>query len=313
MYSVSSIANAIRNPRVVCEEANLLYQHGFGFRETAAHNENGVDILSEDWDNLVILDACRYDTFRDLASELPGTLTKAESKASATNLFLRANFTDEELHDTVYVTANPQLYRIENGVYDVEPIHVEFHDQIDVWQDQWHDEYRTVMPEVVTEAALDAAERYPNKRLIVHYLQPHAPYIGETGVEHLPTDYLDFWGSFNDGEIDVPLETAKQAYRENVEVVLPHVSTLLAEFDGKTVVTADHGELLGERDSPIPIRRYGHPAYANVPALLEVPWLEYETETRPDIVAEAPEQAASRGGPDSDVVRERLQDLGYAE
>ena len=202
---------------------------------------------------------------------------------------------------------------IENGIYDVDPINVSFHKQIDVWQDHWHDEHRTVMPEVVTEAAIDAAERYPDKRLIVHYLQPHAPYVGPTGIERLPTEYLNFWEAFRDGKFDVSLETAKQAYRENLELVLPHVSELLSEFEGRTVVTADHGELLGERDSPIPIRRFGHPSHTDLPALVEVPWFVSESGARRDIVAAPPEAGEEDADLDSEVVKNRLRDLGYTE
>ena len=225
----------------------------------------------------------------------------------------RVNFSGKELYDTVYVTANPQLYRIENGIYDIDPINVEVHAQIDVWQDQWDDDHRTVMPDVVTEAALDAAERYPDKRLIVHYLQPHAPYVGPTGVNELPTEYLNFWQSFRDGKFDVSLDTAIRAYRENVELVLPHVSTLLSEFQGKTVVSADHGELLGERDSPIPIRRFGHLTDRYLPPLIEVPWLVYERPPRREIVSEVPVQQSDEESYDSEELKQRLRDLGYAE
>lgn len=313
MYSISHLKRAVSQPRKALAEVNRLFEHGFDVRSSPAHNEQGIDILSADWDNLIILDACRYDTFKELASDLPGELTKVKSRASATNQFLRANFSGKELYDTAYVTANPQLYRIENGIYDVEPIDVSFYKQIDVWQNQWHDEHRTVMPAVVTDAALEAIEKYPNKRFVIHYMQPHAPYIGKTGIKELPTEYLDFWRSFKNGEFDVSLDTAKQAYRENLDLVLPHVSDLLSKFDGRTVVTADHGELLGDRDSPIPIRRFGHPPYTNMSALLEVPWLVHEDGVRPDIIAERPEAVEDAETLDSDVVKERLQDLGYVE
>lgn len=313
MYSRESLKTAITQPRKAAVEANRLWEQGLDLRSSPAHNENGVDILAADWDNLIILDACRYDTFERLGADLPGELSKVESKASATHPFLRANFANEELYDTVYVTANPQLYRIENGITDVNPINVSFHDTVEVWQDGWHEEHRTVMPKVVTEAAIRAREQYPNKRLLIHYLQPHAPYVGETGVKMLPTDYLNFWGSFRSGKFDVSLETARRAYFENVEIVLPHVSELLARFDGRTVVTADHGELLGERDFPIPIRRFGHPAHTNLPVLLEVPWLVHERTPRPEIVLDSPVQEAGEGVPDSEAVRQRLRDLGYTE
>lgn len=313
MYFLSDLVSAIRKPRSALAEINRILSQGTDFRHAPLADGRGVDIMSEDWDSLVILDACRFDTFRELASDLPGELEKVRSKASATDEFLRANFSDRELHDTVYVTANPQLYRIENGIYDVEPINVSFHEQMDVWQDHWHEEHRTVMPEVVTEAAIGAATRYPDKRLIVHYLQPHAPYVGKTGRKELPTEYLDFWRSFEDGKFDVSLDTARRAYRENLELVLPHVSELLSVLEGRTVVTADHGELLGERDAPIPIRRFGHPAHTDLPALVEVPWFVSESGTRREIVAEPPESREEGPDLDSDVVKDRLRDLGYTE
>lgn len=313
MYSLSDLKVAIRRPSSVLIELNRILTQELDYRNSSQLSERGVHVLSEDWDNLLILDACRYDTFEELTTDFPGRLEKVRSSASATDEFLRANFSNADLHDTVYLTANPQLHRIEKGIYDVEPINASFYRRIDVWQDHWHDTYRTVMPDVVTEAALEAAETYPNKRLIVHYLQPHAPYVGPTGKQELPTEYLDFWRSFRNGEFDVSLETVRQAYRENLELVLPYVSELLSELGGRTVVSADHGELLGERDFPIPVRRFGHPSHTDLPALIEVPWLISENGPRRDIVAEEPLGEETSSDPDSEVVKDRLRELGYVE
>lgn len=313
MYSLSNLETAIRRPSSALIELNRVLNQGRDYRESDRLAERGVDVLSEDWDNLLILDACRYDTFEELASDLPGTLGRVRSRGSATDEFLRANFSGVDLRDTVYITANPQLYRIENGIYDVEPIDASFHERIDVWRDHWHDTHRTVMPDVVTEAAREAAETYPDKRLIVHYLQPHAPYVGPTGKRELPTEYLNFWHSFREGKFDISLDTVRRAYRENLELVLPHVSELLSELEGRTVVTADHGELLGDRDSPIPVRRFGHPSHTDLPALVEVPWLVSENGPRREIVAEEPDEAEVGADLDSEVVKDRLRDLGYTE
>ncbi|MGB9931513.1 hypothetical protein [Haloarcula amylolytica] len=312
MYTLQSVKNAIEQPRLAIAELNRIYHQGLGFRSRPANPDDGIDIVREDWDTLILLDACRFNAFDELLSDLPGELTRVESKASATGQFLRANFSDRELHDTVYVTANPQLYRVQDGTDGAAPINVDFHDQIEVWQDNWHEEHGTVMPEEVTEAALRAAEQYPHKRLIVHYLQPHTPYVGETGIGKLPTEYTSLWGAFRKGEVDVELETAKVAYRENVELLRPHVARLLSELNGKTVVTADHGELLGERDSPIPIRRFGHPAHTDHPKLINVPWLVHERGSRRRIVSERPSGETDNRSVDSDVVANRLRDLGYA-
>lgn len=309
MYSLSSLRTALSQPRLAVGEINRLVREGAAGRSSPSNEAQGLDILAEDWDTLIVLDACRFDTFAQRSSELDGELTRVQSKASATTQFLRANFSGRQLHDTIYVTANPQLYRIQDGSDGAPPIDVSFYKQVEVWQDSWHEQHGTVLPEAVTDAALEVAREHPNKKYIVHYLQPHAPFVGPTGLAEIPTEYTGLWGRFRDGTVDVSLDTAKQAYRENLDLVLPHVATLLSEIDGKTVVTADHGELLGERDRPIPIRRFGHPAYTPLPALVDVPWLVHESGPRPEIVAETPGERTETH--DSDVVTDRLKDLGY--
>lgn len=303
-YSLSSVKTAFSEPRKLATELNRYAENGFEHRTDSCYNKQGFDISDEDWDNLVILDACRFDTFRDKGQQLPGELEKRESKAGATTEFLRHNFQSRDFRDTIYITANPQLHRHK------EEINVDFFQEYQVWIDNWAEDYRTVKPDVVTEKSLSVAEEHPNKRLIIHYLQPHAPYIGPTGKE-LPKDYLNFWSSFTAGEFDLDLETAKQAYYENVEVVIPHVERLLNELQGKTVVTADHAELLGERDKPIPIRRYGHVAYTYIPELVEVPWLTYQNGDRKEVIAENKSTEETDRRVTEDTVKERLKDLGY--
>lgn len=129
--------------------------------------------MAADWDNCMILDGCRYDDFADRV-HLPGTLEQRQSLASSTPEFLRANLDGRDLRDTVYVTANPTLRQIGE-------INTTFHAVVDVWNTDWDSDLCTVPPAPVTDRAIDAAKRYPNKRLIVHYLQPHYPFIGPTG------------------------------------------------------------------------------------------------------------------------------------
>jgi hypothetical protein len=104
-------------------------------------------------------------------------------------------------------------------------------------------------------------EQYPNKRIIAHFMQPHAPYIGPTGLEL--TDRLGDFGVFHphlqkydipdlgiaaamqSGEIDD--QDLRQAYDENLNIVLEHAESLTDRLGGKSVITVDHGELLGER------------------------------------------------------------------
>lgn len=305
MYSVNQLLEGVKHPRMGLNELQRIYYARLDRDET-----NLVDVPNEDWDSMAILDACRYDAFERL-SELPGTLSKRRSKAPSTVEYLRANFTEKDMTDTVYVTANPQFYRVENGIYDVEPIGCSFHEVVNVWKDGWDEDARTVHPERVTQAALKAAKSYPNKRLLIHYMQPHAPYIGPTGRAELPSDQLSFWGSYRRGDLDIDLGVARKAYDENLELVLEEVGELLDNLTGRVVVTADHGELLGDRSGPLPYRKYGHPKGIHVPELVEIPWLVYSNGPRLEITAESASESVE--DIDEDMVVDRLRSLGYAD
>lgn len=305
MYSIEGIRKGLARPRLVAQELNRLFHRRL---HTRSYNADGVDVFDADWDNLFILDACRYDVFERI-SDLPGETTSVRSRGSHTSEFLRGTFDGRSALDTVYVTASPMLYRHRDNVQ------VRFHDVIDVWKDRgWNERYRTVLPETVGDAAVEAAERYPNKRLLVHFLQPHYPFIGPTGREHFDLDRLDFqWDALADGELDIPEDVVRRSYVENLREVLPTVRHLMSALGGKTVVTADHGQMLGERSFPIPIREYGHPAGIYTDELVEVPWHVHREGRRRDVVAEEPAPRSPREGAETDVVDERLRDLGYVE
>lgn len=290
---------------------NRWYHSGFG---THQFNDDGVDVMNEDWDNLLLLDACRYDVFARV-HDLPGTLDSAISRSSTTDEFMRANIDGNDLRDTVYVTASPSFYATED-------VDAEFHHVDHVWSDEWDPELRTVHPASVTERAIEAHERFPDKRLLVHYLQPHYPFIGETGRSEFRYDGMEkpldpdgstekFWDTVGTRINDVPTETVWEAYVENLEVTLPHVEELITTVEGKSVVTADHGEMIGERAFPVPNKLHGHPGGLYTRQLVEVPWLEYTNGSRRRVVAG--KSSRERDDIEESVVQDRLADLGYAE
>jgi len=130
-----------------------------------------------DQNNVTILDACRYDLFESVLKDhkLPGQLMKRQSIGSATPEFLKKNFMGGELHDTVYITANPYV----NTKLPPDT----FHEIIPVWKIQWNEELQTVTPEAMLEYAQKAAHQYPNERLIIHCNQPHVPFIGDIRLD----------------------------------------------------------------------------------------------------------------------------------
>lgn len=306
MNTRTRLRRALNNPVLFLRQINRLYHRRFDRRD---YNTDGIDIFAEDWDTLCILDACRYDMFAR-SSELPGQLERRQSRGSATTEFLTANFDGRDLRDTVYVTANPQLYR------NRESIAVDFHDVIHVWREEgWDEEYGTVLPETVTEYALRAAEEYPDKRLVVHYMQPHYPFIGsETNFDkgHLTgARQENVWNQLLLGTLDAEREDVWRIYEANLKRALPHVERLLETLGGKTVVTADHGNMVGERAFPLPIREWGHPRGIYTPELVSVPWLVHESGPRREIRADDAESQSEQVT--DEVVADRLRQLGYAE
>lgn len=276
-------------------------------------------LVDRDWDNVLLLDACRFDLYESVVGDgdHPGTLEQRRSCASGTPAYLRENFASGTFHDLVYVTANPYVAT----EVDAETFHAVDH----VWRDGWDDELGTVLPETMRERALAAAERYPDKRLLVHFNQPHIPFVGEErlagrGMAGIRQRALGRAGPdpgkrgrtpFEQlGAGEVGRDDVWAAYRSNLELAMPAVTDLMSELEGLTAVTADHGNALGERAWPFPLRVYGHPLGVHIPVLVEVPWHTVQQGDRKQIVADPP--ATARETVDEDI-ENRLQQLGYVQ
>ncbi|QLH76843.1 hypothetical protein HZS55_05775 [Halosimplex rubrum] len=165
----------------------------------------------------------------------------------------------------------------------------------------WDEERMTVLPEKTTTAAMEAAEKYPDKRLLVHYIQPHYPFIiDDHGSKPFDPDQAFFkpdeagsWNQLLTGNLRVPAEAVWQAYRDNLDRAVPHVADLLTDLNGKSVVSAGHGNMVGDRAPPFPIREWGHPRGIYTEQLVKVPWLIVPSERR-EIADEHPERNRSR-------------------
>lgn len=313
MYSWRQIRNGIRrgveSPNLFMRHANRIY---YSRRYGMEFNRDGVDVMAEDWDTLVILDACRFDLFEQ-AHRLDGHLERRTSRGSHTIQFLKGNFDGRSFPDTVYTTSTPQLERRRDD------IDVAFHDVTNVWNtDRWDDEEGTVRPADMTDAAIESHRDAPRKRHIVHYMQPHYPFIGSRlteGLRGLTEDEgFDVWEARMRGDIDVSAADIWTAYRANFEAVIESVERLLDHVDGRVVVSSDHGNMIGDRSFPIPNREWGHPTGLYTDELVTVPWFVVE----PGPEAERRSIDADRTDEDrervpADTVTDRLGDLGYVE
>lgn len=269
-----------------------------------------MPVVDADWDNLFLLDGCRYDLYGE-QTPFDGGLDRRRSAGSDSREFLEANFAGRELYDTVYVSANPHAHRVADA----------FHHYRNLLRDAWDPELETVPPGAVAAAARDVADRFPDKRLVVHFMQPHFPFIGDAGRDldqrgvdlHLDeaarSNAMHVWDQLTYGLLEE--DVVWEAYRENLDIVLREVASLVEDVRGKSVVSTDHGNLVGDRERPIPVKGYGHPRGLYVPELIDVPWQVVAAEQRRAIRSDPPLEG-ERAGLSERELTDRLADLGYA-
>lgn len=273
----------------------------------------GIDVMDQDWDNLIILDACRVDLFEEIVDlDQFNSYQRVTSRGSATHEWALRNFSHRTFGDTVYITGNPL---ISQHVPDV------WHRLIETWKTDFSDDVGAILPDAVTEDALDAHRNYPQKRLIIHYVQPHCPFLWEgQGPRFLTVgresdnheiSAKNIWDAISQGHVD--REMVCSGYRDTLNAVLPHVDRLIDELDGKTVVTSDHGNELGRRSWPVPVGVYGHPPGLRHEGLVTVPWAEVPPTSRRVITDEGVSATREDDQDGDERLEEKLEALGYVE
>jgi len=309
--SISNIKRAIQNPILIKRELYRLASIPIHYTYSQYLNyslSQPMNVMDEDWDNLIILDACRPDYFQKQCS-ISGRLEQKISPGKRSWEFMRESFSGRELHDTIYITSNPHSKKLPDDTFF----------ETDYLIDQWNDDIGTILPNDVVAAAIDAHREHPDKRLIIHFMQPHRPYLGPTAdrlreqVDLIgyrnQGDGLQIWGAVK--ERKVTRDDIKKAYSETLDIVLKSVEELLTDVDGKTVITSDHGEMLGERVTPFTSRVWGHSEGFDTKILRTVPWFVIDSDQRRNTVADSPigddQQLKEKA------VMDRLEALGYAE
>lgn len=231
----------------------------------------GRSIFDEEWELCIVLDGCRADELERREGIFPWLeeVDRHPSLASCTWNWLPRTLEatpDEVLSNTAYVCANPFSDEFCSSE--------QFHTLDEVWRYAWDDEKGTVLPRSVTDRAITHGRSTDTNRLLVHYMQPHVPFLTDNSKSISRDNFdlnrdsvLDDWDRVARG--DLSRATAISWYRETLKRVLRDVDLLLSNVDAETaVITADHGEAFGEWGF------YGHPGNIDLPCLTEVPWVE---------------------------------------
>lgn len=309
-FSFASLKKAIRNPYLFLWEIDRLLIRRIKSTVFEYRYGPGIDVMQQDWDNLILLDALRYDYFESEIN-FDGTLTPVISRGAHSWEFMKENFVGNEYHDTIYVTANPHVHRLPEDIFFT----------VNSLSNRWGQNLGTIHPNEVVKAAKLTHKRHPNKKLIIHFMQPHQPFLGKTadairenfdikGYDinlHRDVDKrtgISWWELVKENEIS--LEETQQAYRETLEIALGHVQDLMSTLGGKSVISADHGEMLGERG--VLKKRFAHPHDIYNEELRIVPWFEPPHDSRRDAVTDKP---IGYDGLDSETANQRLKALGY--
>ncbi len=273
-------------------------------------------IEETDWQALIILDACRADYFRKCCPEpFKKAVHTVYSPARDTLTWMVRTLPILNRRRVTYYTANPQCtIQIRKHTPSI--------DIVNVWEDLWAFQTPLQIPSVNPWAVngwvlADRAERHMSgggfPPYVVHYIQPHFPAIGNPplAIGQWMTRTNPFSMACHKS-LCRPEEMVKSgkttireiraAYRGNVELVVDAALALAQALPGPVVITADHGEVLGEaevRRDGTKVRRYGHSYRFRLPELLNhVPWLVIN----PPATGEVDEE---------ELQKSRLRDLGY--
>ncbi|GGC56948.1 hypothetical protein [Haloferax sulfurifontis] len=310
-------------------------------------NYNPTSVWERDWDLLIVLDACRLDLLQSVANEYQflSNQNSLTSVASSTSDWVKKIFDPQykrKLAQAAYVTGNPNSiyafpYTFSNQCdcgAEIKPSHqAVYHEGCEicsscktkltgerevpvkilkeVWRRSWDNDIGTIQPRPITDTAIETSRNQDIDSMIVHYMQPHHPfipapeldqgsYIGPNDKERKKQSRT-IWEQLRTGDVDE--ETVWREYKNNLRHVLEDVEILLENVDADTaVVTSDHGNAIGEYGI------YGHPRWMPIDPLVTVPW--YET-TGTDNKTHTPTESVTNSNVTSEEVTQRLQDLGY--
>jgi hypothetical protein len=312
-----------------------------GYTALTSRYPLGTNVYDSEWDLLIVLDACRVDALRTVSPEYPfvGTVERRWSLGSTSKEWIDRTFTEqyhEEVERTAYLTANVFAHQLAHppiDYFDYDLVRGTFLDECE-WPNRlvedttltaddfafydpaWFAVNRSSredrfgvevpFPDEMTDRAIAAGREFDFDRMIVHYMQPHQPYLSAAGERgHVESwEFSPFEALRND---EVSTEIVWNSYLDHLRYTLDQVAVLLRNIDAeRVVITADHGELFGE------FGLYNHVVGGIHPSLRGVPWSETtatDTGDRSTAVGFETDEDERAGVGTS--VSEQLEALGY--
>lgn len=209
------------------------------------------ELIQEDWNLLIILDACRYDVFKDVIDDydIDGELIEAESFTYATPNFYGELPEYIDVEEIELFTANAVPFEH----YDYSWKKSKLLDSIDPNKN-------------LHEVSVDIVRGGDKK--VLHLVPPHLPWISGEGkeiIKEMGLDPTNFPYTIRDkpyeefvySKVDNPMKY----YEENLRYALRVLENRIPPLND-VVITSDHSESLREG------------AYCHIQG--SVPWMEVE-------------------------------------
>lgn len=259
----------------------------------SAHFEKRLNDIPDQSVLIIVFDACRYDTFNDIYdNEFPSEVRKAYSQTCWTipghECLVRGAlpYTEEQrpydaLPDNVLKGYYPLPLQYPYSFGSVAMPYLSANkytaNRLPDYFDDWFCAKQPTSAEQVTEHAQQFLQDVDDAFFgLINYGETHFPYREYSG------EFSDLIDDLEAGRIDY--DTLHQWQRDGCRELIQQVAQLRKHLpeDTRVILTADHGELLGENDG------YGHnPAKQAVfhEKLFEVPLLTWnETATDEEIL-----------------------------
>lgn len=229
-----------------------------------------------DW--IIICDAMRPDVFEGL---FPAYFSGRYQRVTNGG----AQHTPEWFHTLFPETYDAMLFHGGQPIHTINP-HINPYDEYEHFMHvpfatlYGHETVMPVTPEAVNAVVRRHLEPVHHERLealgytetgnerefgfhVIRYIAPHAPYRSGPGHRH--------WSSTKMRERDEEEGDIWELYVDNAHAALEAIEEILPGLDGEVVITADHGECLGDCGD------YGHGFLRDAhDHLVQVPWLVVE-------------------------------------
>lgn len=293
--TVENVKKGVRDPGRVVDE--IVYEYALRAPLTVVNGSHtlGTNVFDREWDVLVVLDTCRVDALRAVSEEYDflNDVGSLWSTGGATAEWIARTFDERhaaEIGETAYLSANAHVQSVLDDQVHERPdsdkhltyrllrlmptlaitdlAYYEYLFEYERWGEEGPRGHTAGMtpPRYVTDRAVDVARTADHDRLVLHYFQPHSPWVANALAEdrELRRDEDGWWGYLTEtGDV----ETVWASYLDDLRYVLDDVALLVENIDAERVaITADHGEAFGEYGV------LGHKIGSLHPKVRRVPW-----------------------------------------